>query len=167
MGALDFLGGIFGAGASIYSAERQIKFQREVLKNRYQYLVGDLEKAGLNKMLAIGGASPPASAPGASADIAGGFEKGSRGASNVRKQDLERDNVRANTQLVTEQAGAARSTSANQLSQARLNETNNEIRETEVFSAQARERFDKGPGGETLRQIKRATEPFTGVLKKR
>lgn len=33
--------------------------QKNLLTRRYQYLVGDLEKAGLNRMLAIGGAQPP------------------------------------------------------------------------------------------------------------
>lgn len=38
--------------------------QKDAMTRRYQWLVGDLERAGLNRMLAIGGASPPSgSAP--------------------------------------------------------------------------------------------------------
>ena len=51
------------ADASIASATNAAarRFQREVYQNRYQWTVGDLERAGLNPVLAVGGLSPGAS----------------------------------------------------------------------------------------------------------
>lgn len=56
------------AGASVYGAssanasansasQRSIRFQREMARSKYQYLVEDLQKAGINPMLAVGSAS--------------------------------------------------------------------------------------------------------------
>lgn len=75
------VGGVLGLGGSLWSsnanaeaAAAQIAFQREVLKNRNQWAVEDLKKAGLNPILAAGaiqstasGASYTTENPGAAA----------------------------------------------------------------------------------------------------
>lgn len=56
--------------SSTFSAEqayRQMQFQERMSRNRYQYTVDDMQRAGLNPMLAYqqGGGSPPSGAQGA------------------------------------------------------------------------------------------------------
>lgn len=100
-------GGLLGGGGNVLAAERQIRFQREMAKNRYQYLVGDLEKAGLNRMLAIGGASPPTVPPGAKADVGSGIAGGASGVSKAierRKQAAELGLLRWQTELAISSA---------------------------------------------------------------
>jgi len=64
--------GMFGsaisAGVSAKIASQNRKFQERMTRHRYQYQMEDMRKAGLNPMLAAG-ASPPASPPGAMAQI--------------------------------------------------------------------------------------------------
>ena len=47
--------GILGAHTGAFGAERQMKFQKKVLKNRYQWTVEDLRKAGINPLMAVHG----------------------------------------------------------------------------------------------------------------
>lgn len=56
------LGGLFGSSsakkankAAAREAERNRAFQREAMQNQYQWQAADLEKAGLNRILALGG----------------------------------------------------------------------------------------------------------------
>lgn len=59
MGAVDaIIGGIFGLGGSQLSSAQQFSRQKHFAQNRYQYAVGDLKKAGLNPMLAVGQSQP-------------------------------------------------------------------------------------------------------------
>lgn len=61
------LGGMAGARSTSQSTTRSVKFQREMAKNKYQYLVNDLKAAGLNPILAAQSAS--AGPAGASAPV--------------------------------------------------------------------------------------------------
>ncbi len=73
MGLGSFLGGLFGSGidtaAAQVAAKQNRDFQERMFKNRYQYTVEDMSKAGINPILSAklgGGNAPPgaAAAPG-------------------------------------------------------------------------------------------------------
>lgn len=51
-GGASLVGGISGQSATARSVKRDIKFQREMAQNKYQYLMNDLQAAGLNPILA-------------------------------------------------------------------------------------------------------------------
>ena len=71
-GLFGGLGSLFGSGSSAAISAKiardNRKFQERMTKHRYQYQMEDMRKAGLNPMLSMG-ASPPASPPGAMAQI--------------------------------------------------------------------------------------------------
>lgn len=59
-GGAQSLGSMFSSGANLYSAKAANDRAEEMYKHRYQWMVRDLVKAGLNPMLAVGGANPGA-----------------------------------------------------------------------------------------------------------
>lgn len=70
------MGGAIGAIASAKAASKQMAFQKEAYRHRYQWTMQDMQAAGLNPMLAAslgGGQAPPgASVSPGGAGIAGG-----------------------------------------------------------------------------------------------
>lgn len=66
-GAFGLLGGERRNLAAASAADRQMEFQKEMFKHRYQYQMADMRKAGLNPILAYS-QGPPSAPTGASYD---------------------------------------------------------------------------------------------------
>lgn len=80
-------GGIAGAIASAKQAAKQRDFQKHVLKNRYQWQMRDMRKAGLNPILASGASPPMASGAAATIpNVAQGAVSSAREAATMRTQ---------------------------------------------------------------------------------
>lgn len=93
MGALGSLAGsAISAGVAVAEGKKARDFQKKVMKRRYQWMAGDLEKAGINRILApsigAGGASSPvANVPDFGASLSRGAEAGAK----MRKTDAEKE----------------------------------------------------------------------------
>ena len=122
-GALSAIGSVLGAtissgaqfGANMLSfkqnkelQQRQFNFQEKMSNTAYQRGVEDMEKAGINPLMAAGGggASTPtgASSSMATPDIAGAMSSGARMAAEVKSQLAAAKNQNADANLKTQQA---------------------------------------------------------------
>lgn len=66
-GGLSLAGGLFSNAKNVDLSREQMAFQREMANTQYQRAARDLEKAGLNRILALG--SPAAAPAGARPNI--------------------------------------------------------------------------------------------------
>ena len=115
------LGGVANIGSSALSAYFSWKHQKEVMKNRHQWEVEDMRKAGLNPILsATGGSGAPGNAPIIEApDVAGASAKAVEASLGKSQEDL----IKAQTQQSTSAAIQAESAARQAESQASLNRT--------------------------------------------
>lgn len=75
----EAIGGVANFGSSAMSAYFGWKHQKEAMKNRHQWEVEDLRKAGLNPILSAGGQGASGNAPViVPPDLAGAMEAGAR-----------------------------------------------------------------------------------------
>lgn len=99
-------GGILGAAGSIFSGKQSADYAEESYKHRYQWMVKDLRKAGLNPMLAVSqgpGSPPQPDFPNAGEAAATGAKAGSA----VALARLEAQNIEAATDLARHQGNKA------------------------------------------------------------
>lgn len=168
------LSSLLGLGGDIYSSERQMAFQRESMQKRYQWMVKDLEKAGLNRMLAIGGATPPGMAPGAGFSASSALSSGKQ--ASAAKSQADSAGVRANAakelaedqgyaafqqgRLAQEKQNTERSTQDLQKAQAAEAATRTQLNEYQMNSAKAASDLYK-----QLPQLRQAGEVLSPILR--
>lgn len=106
----SLVGGVANLGGSAVSAYFSWKHQKEVMKNRHQWEVEDLRKAGLNPILsATGGSGAPGNAPIIEApDISGAAAKAVEASLGKSQEDL----IKAQTQQSVSSARQAESQTA-------------------------------------------------------
>lgn len=98
MGAATIGGALIGAAGSLFSGKQSADFAERAYKHRYQWQVKDLQKAGLNPMLAVQQGAGNA----AQAHFPNAGESAVRGASTAvaaRLAQAQMENVKADTEL--------------------------------------------------------------------
>ncbi|AXH75352.1 MAG: DNA pilot protein [Microviridae sp.] len=99
-GYLSYKGEKSANKKNIRMAQKQMDFQREMSNTAYQRSAADLEKAGLNRILALGG---PESSPSGAMAVVQNPHKATgdaiRGASSALAMKAQIDNLRSSTNL--------------------------------------------------------------------
>lgn len=140
------IGGVANFGSSALSAYVGWKHQKEVMKNRHQWEVEDLRKAGLNPILSAGGSGAPGNAPTIVApDIAGAMKSGAEASTQHSEKNLkdalekqtyvQNSALQADAGLKRAQAVAADSSSNLMWSQTKGQEIANKIQEENLKQA--------------------------------
>lgn len=99
-------GGILGAAGSIFSGKQSADYAERSYKHRYQWMVKDLQKAGLNPMLAVSqgpGSPPQPDFP----NVGEGAVKGAQAGSAAALARLQAQNIEASTDLARHQGNKA------------------------------------------------------------
>jgi len=111
MGAIGAVaGGLISGGFSARQAAKQRDFQERMYKNRYQYQVADLKKAGLNPALAYG-QSPggaPSGAMGQIPDLGANYARGTSAASEKKLRGKQGNVADAQQGLIDAQTDKTR-----------------------------------------------------------
>lgn len=143
----EAIGGAANIGSSALSAYFGWKHQKEVMKNRHQWEVEDMRKAGLNPILsATGGSGAPGNAPTIVApDVAGAMKSGAEASTQHSEKSLkdalekqtyvQNSALQADAGLKRAQAVAADSSSNLMWSQTKGQEVANKIQEENLKQA--------------------------------
>lgn len=145
-GWAEAIGGAANFGSSALSAYVGWKHQKEVMKNRHQWEVEDLRKAGLNPILSAGGSgasgnAPPIVAPDLAGAMKSGAETSTQHSEKNLKDALEKQTYVQNSALQADaglkraQSVAADSSSNLMWSQTQGQEIANKIQEENLKQA--------------------------------
>lgn len=145
-GWAEAIGGAANFGSSALSAYVGWKHQKEAMKNRHQWEVEDLRKAGLNPILSAGGQGASGNAPViVPPDIAGAMEAGARTDTQHSEKSLkdalkdqtyvQNSALQADAGLKRAQSVAADSSSNLMWSQTKGQEIANKIQEENLKQA--------------------------------
>lgn len=91
-------GALVGAAGSIFSSKQSADFAERSYKHRYQWQVKDLQKAGLNPMLAVSQGAPNVAQP-TFQNVGEGAIKGFSAAAAARVASAQVKNIEADTML--------------------------------------------------------------------
>lgn len=103
---LELVGGYLASRYNAKEASKSRNYGRDMSNTAYQRAAADLQKAGLNRILAIGnGASTPSSATASisAPDLAGAFTQGNSARSQISLQQQQKQLMKEQTDLATEQ----------------------------------------------------------------
>jgi len=119
-GALGMAGTGLSAGISVAEGKKARDFQKKVMKRRYQWMASDLEKAGINRILApsigAGGASSPmANVPDFGQAISQGARAGSEVALKGMQRKLAEQNIAESAARTDASEAAARESDARRI----------------------------------------------------
>jgi len=186
-GGLQALGGFFQGQASQASAKQQMKFQERMSNTSFQRGMKDLEKAGLNPILAakIGGASTPQGAGYQVPNIGEAMASGAHSAGSLQqmfagteKTKEETKNVPKTGDLLAQQMRTAQAQAAALHAQARNYNFNsaksqaettniektNKIMDQAVASSKIESEIDQTDFGKVMRYLNRLN-PFGNSAK--
>lgn len=142
----EAIGGAANFGSSALSAYFGWKHQKEAMKNRHQWEVEDLRKAGLNPILSAGGSGASGNAPAIVApDLAGAMRSGAEASTQHSEKNLkdalekqtyvQNSALQADAGLKRAQAVASDSSSNLMWSQTKGQEIANKIQEENLKQA--------------------------------
>lgn len=145
-GWAEAIGGAANFGSSALSAYVGWKHQKEAMKNRHQWEVEDLRKAGLNPILSAGGSGALGNAPSIVApDLAGAMKSGAETSTQHSEKNLkdalekqtyvQNSALQADAGLKRAQAVASDSSSNLMWSQTKGQEIANKIQEENLKQA--------------------------------
>jgi hypothetical protein len=145
-GWAEAIGGVANFGSSALSAYVSWKHQKEAMKNRHQWEVEDLRKAGLNPILSAGGSGASGNAPTIVApDLAGAMKSGAEASTQHSEKNLkdalekqtyvQNSALQADAGLKRAQSVAADSSSNLMWSQTKGQEIANRIQEENLKQA--------------------------------
>jgi len=144
------IGGIASAGGQLLansqadaSAVRQMEFQKETLKHQYQWGMEDMRKAGLNPILAYkqggaGSASGSSYTPGnVGAAAVAGASSAQSSALQTRAQDLQLENIAADTSLKSAQDKTQAALQVQALASAQQASSNSALAQVQALKTRA------------------------------
>ncbi len=173
-GALGLIGGSKQNKAAQAASQAQMDFQERMSNTQYQRVMEDMQKAGLNPMLAYkqGGAGTPGGSTYSPVNVgtaaAQGAQAGASSASQVKRTAAEIANLQADTQLKYETRNkTVMDTRASAATIDNLREQY-EVYKADAASARATADFYNSPIGAWMRKLDlmgRSINPFANSAK--